>query len=300
LVELLKAARPFELLHCHTGRAHSLAAFTSLLQPKPLLVSRRVDFMPSNSWFNRWKYRRASKVVCVSNCIRKLFLKWGLPPNQLTVIYEAVPAESHPPRAEARRRLHQASPVPLAGLLVGSIGALVGHKDHATLLRAAARVVPRRPEVEFAIVGEGPLREHLVRLRRELKIEGKVHFLGFIDQAQRLLRAFDVFAMSSSMEGLGTIVLDAGLAGVPVVVTAAGGLPEITLNQQTGLVVPVGDASALAQAILRLLDDPALAVRLAEAARQRILADFSVPHMARQYAALYAEILGRALEHQPR
>src|SRR5207302_1216267 len=129
------------------------------------------------------------------------------------------------------------------------------------------------------------------QLRAELKLESVVHFTGFVPQAQRLLPAFDVFAMSSCMEGLGTIVLDAGMAGVPVAATAGGGLPEVVIDEQTGLLVPVGDAGALANAILRLLDERPLALRLANRAQARVRTEFSVEHMAQKYIDLYREVV---------
>src|SRR5205085_2474010 len=91
LVALAKAARSYDLLHCHTGRTHSLGALAMMLRPKPLVVSRRTDFPPPKSWFNRWKYRRADKVVCVCRQVQKVLLDWGLPSEKLSVIYEAVP-----------------------------------------------------------------------------------------------------------------------------------------------------------------------------------------------------------------
>jgi glycosyltransferase involved in cell wall biosynthesis len=96
------------------------------------------------------------------------------------------------------------------------------------------------------------------------------------------------------MEGLGTIVLDAALAGVPVAATAAGGLPEAVLDGQTGLLAPVGDAPALTAVLLRLLEEPALAERLAEAARRRVEQEFSVTNMARRYVDIYQSLLTRS------
>ena len=131
----------------------------------------------------------------------------------------------------------------------------------------------------------------MLHLRSELGLTNSVHFTGFIPQAQRLLPGFDVFAMSSCMEGLGTIVLDAAQAGVPVAATAGGGLPEAVLHEQTGLIAPVGDAAALASALLRLLDDRALAERLARAARERAQTEFSVANMAQRYVEIYQGLL---------
>jgi L-malate glycosyltransferase len=294
LARLMQAAKRFDLLHCHTGRAHSLAALATLGRRKPLVVSRRVDFSPGNSWFNRWKYRRTAMIVCVSKWIYTVMQDWGLPPEQMRVIYEAVPGDAYLPREASLQQLRERTGVPPGQRIVGNIAALVGHKDHATLLRAAKVVSSSRHDVAFIIVGEGELRRYLRQLRSDLGLTDIVHFTGFIPQAQRLLPGFDVFAMSSSMEGLGTIVLDAGLAGVPVAATAGGGLPEAVLHNQTGLLVPVGDAAALADAIMRLLNDASLAARLADAARARIRSDFSVPFMARSYTEIYQEVLAGA------
>ena len=292
LPALLRAARSCDVLHCHTGRAHSLGTLVTVARPKPLVVSRRVDFLPRNSWFNRWKFRRADKVVCVSKWIAKILRAWGLPAGKISVIYEAVPGDAYLPRATCLKELRERTGVTAGQRIVGNIAALVGHKDHATLLRAAKIVTAQRHDVAFVIVGEGELKEKLLRLRSELGLTDTVHFTGFIPQAQRLLPGFDVFAMSSCMEGLGTIVLDAAQASVPVAATAGGGLPEAVLHEQTGLLAPVGDDAALAAALLRLLNDAPLADRLARAAQKRVAAEFSVPNMARRYVEIYREVLG--------
>jgi glycosyltransferase involved in cell wall biosynthesis len=289
LFQLIRAMKSCDVLHSHTGRTHSLAALATLVERKPLVVSRRVDFVPGNSWFNRWKYQRADKIVCVSQCIQKVLGDWGVPREKLTVIYEAVPGDAFLSRAESLRILREKSGIPPGRRMVGNIAALVGHKDQAMLLRAAKLMPDHLRDVAFVIVGEGELKEQLLRLRKDLGLEASVFFTGFIPQAQCLLPGFDVFAMSSSMEGLGTIVLDAGQAGVPVVATAGGGLSEAVIDQQTGLVVPVGDARALADALVRVLSDSALAERLARAAQARIQAEFLPSRMAHKYIQVYQE-----------
>jgi len=287
---LTRAAGKFDVIHCHTGRAHSLCALASR---KPTVVSRRVDFLPRNTWFNHWKFCRANKVVCVSKCIARILQDWGVIPGKITVIYDAVPDDVIQPRETCLQKIRELTGIPKGGRIVGNIAALVGHKDHATLLRAAKIVTAQRNDVAFVIVGEGDLKEYLLSLRNELGLADRVYFTGFVPQAQRLLPGFDVFVMSSCMEGLGTIVLDAAQAGVPVAATAGGGLPEIVLHEQTGLLAPVGDAPQLAAAILRLLSEPALADRLTQAAQNRVRADFSVRLMAQSYLDIYREIAGK-------
>ena len=288
---LRRAARSFDVLHCQTGRTHSMAVLATLTSRKPLVVSRRVHIVPRDSWFTRWKYRRVDRIVCSSRWIERLLQEWGMPPGQMTVIYDAVPGDAFVPREACLAELRERTRVTAGRKLIGNIAALVGHKDHATLLHAARKIAEHRRDVAVIIVGDGPLRDDLVRLRRALDLAETVHFAGFVPQAERLLPGFDVFAMASRTEGLGTIVLDAAMAGVPVAATSGGGLPEAVLHERTGLLAPVGDAAALADALLRLLDDPALAQRLARAARRRVETEFTVVDMARRYVALYETVL---------
>ena len=291
LLKLIRIAGGFDLLHCHTGRAHSLCAVANLMHAKPLVVSRRVDFLPKNKWFNRFKYRRADRLVCVSSHIAGQLREAGFAADRLAVIHDAAPAETFSPKETCLAQLRTLLTLPPGKRIVGNIAALVPHKDHATLLRAAQRVLAQRRDVVFVVIGEGELLENLLRLRAELGLEESFHFAGFVPQAQRLLPAFDVFAMSSCMEGLGSIVLDAALAGVPVVATAGGGLPEIVGDNVTGRLVTVGDDAALAGAIVQLLDEPSTGARLAAAAQARVRAEFSVAAMAAKYEAVYAEVL---------
>ena len=290
LLKLIRIAGDFDLLHCHTGRAHSLCALANLVRAKPLVVSRRVDFLPKNKWFNRFKYRRADRLVCVSSHIAGQLREAGFAADRLAVIHDAAPAETFPGKQTCLEQLRTLLKLPPGKRLVGNIAALVPHKDHATLLRAAQRVLAQRRDVVFVVIGEGELLENLLRLRAELGLEESFYFAGFVPQAQRLLPAFDVFAMSSCMEGLGSIVLDAALAGVPVVATAGGGLPEIVGDNVTGRLVTVGDDAALAGAIVQLLDEPSTGVRLAAAAQARVRAEFSVAAMAAKYEAVYREV----------
>ena len=180
-----------------------------------------------------------------------------------SVIYEAVPGDSICLERPASRNC-------MRGLVCRPVSALSATsprwsdiKITPTLLRAAERG-------DRAAAGGGVCdrrrrraRESLLELRRNWDWRRTVHFTGFVPQAQRLLPGFDAFAMSSCMEGLGTIVLDAALAGVPVAATAGGGLPELVLDQQTGLLAPVGDAAALAEALCGCSLSPPSGQRLA-------------------------------------
>jgi len=292
LRDLLVQGKRYDLLHCHTGRGHSIAAIQGVVNRTPIIVTRRVDFLPSRSAFNRFKFGRASKVVCISQFISKQLHDWGVPADKLAVIPSAVPMPNTSiSREETAKELRRRLNIPDGQKLVGNIAAFVPHKDQATLLRAARRIVDRRSDVAIVIVGEGELRPQLEQLRKDLELERSVYLAGFIPEAEKLLPAFDVFAMSSAMEGLGSIVLDAFAAGVPVAATAGGGLPELVQDRRTGRLVPVRDDAALAQAVIELLEKPSEATQLVANAREFVLTQFSVRHMAEQYLSLYRAVL---------
>ena len=188
--------------------------------------------------------------------------------------------------SESPRREGHEAPV------VGNIGALVSHKGQRDLVEAAARVVRQVPDARFIIAGEGELRPQLEQQVRHLGLEKHVLLIGFRTDVLSVLKAFDVFAMSSVTEGLGTSVIDAMACRRPVVSTRAGGLPELVVEGDTGHLVPVGDAAAMASAIVSLLKDPARRERFGAAGRARVEAAFTVEWMVRATLDAYAALAG--------
>jgi glycosyltransferase involved in cell wall biosynthesis len=232
------------------------------------LGTRRVDF-PLQGPASRRKYRACARVVAVSRAIASVLEAGGVAPERVRVVYEGVP--DRPPQAGGRAALAALGVAPEAPV-IGNVAALTDHKDQATLLEAAARVFAARPEARLVIAGEGELRGALEQRARHPDLAGRVVFAGFRDDLDRLLPAFDVFCLSSHMEGLGTSLLDAMCFARPIVATAAGGIPE-----------------ALAGALLELLTDTRRAATLGAAGRARFQAGFSVERMVDATLAAYAE-----------
>jgi glycosyltransferase involved in cell wall biosynthesis len=172
--------------------------------------------------------------------------------------------------------------------LAVSVGALVPHKDHATLVAAAGRLRDTRPSLHWVIAGEGPLRPALERQIRELDLTGRVHLLGDVPDGRSVLAAGTLCVVSSREEGLNTSVLDAMALGVPVVSTDAGGLPE-ALAQGAGLLCPRADPAALAMLVARVADDAELRARLAATARSRVT-QFSSARMATGMLSVYHSV----------
>ena len=279
----IRRFRP-EVVHAHDP--HALAATL----PTPLrcrVASRRVDFALKGS-VSRWKYLRCARVVGASRAVLRVLRAGGVPEDKLRLVYEGVP--DRPPQPGGRAALAELG-VPEDALVVGNAAALTEHKDHETLLRAAALVVRQLPAVRFVILGDGERREALLALSARLGLSSQVVFAGFRTDLDRLLPVFDVFCLSSHMEGLGTSVLDAMGFGVPVVATAAGGLPEAVEDGATGRLVPVRDAGALAQALLDVLTDAELRRRLGRAGRAAFCGRFTDACMVEGTLAVYEELL---------
>jgi glycosyltransferase involved in cell wall biosynthesis len=163
-------------------------------------------------------------------------------------------------------------------------------KDHTTLLRGFQQVAVARPDVDLLLAGEGPLRGELERLTHSLNLEGRVRFLGVRSDVPALLEAVDLFALTSVSEAASLTILEAMASRLPVVVTAVGGNPEIVRQGVEGLLVPRGDAQAVAGAIMRLLDDPRAAARMGEAGRARVEERYRLAQTIDNYWRLYKRL----------
>jgi len=275
-----------DLVHAHEARALTLAALWKAVHRRPLVATRRVVFRPNGRMATRLKYRAADRIVAISRSVARVMTEWGVPPDRVRVVYSAVATDdqSRPDRVgDIRARFP-------GKRIIGTIGAFTSEKDHETLLRAARRVLEARPDTVFVLLGDGELRARLEAQVADFGVD-RIIFEGFQDDPYSYLRAFDAFAITSREEGLGSSILDAFLYGVPVVATSAGGIPEMVDNGVSGMLCPIGDDFAIAQAINTVLADETLADRLRAGARRRLLEDFTADRMTDGYVAVYSELL---------
>jgi glycosyltransferase involved in cell wall biosynthesis len=192
-----------------------------------------------------------------------------------------------PPIPEERVRLRRALGLGAEDVAIGSVGLLWRAKGQEHLLRALARL----QDVVVFLVGSGADEKPLRDLAVDLGITGRVRFLGWRDDVRQLLQAVDLYVQPSLTEGLPLAVVEAGAAGLPIVASDVGGIPEIITHGANGLLVPPGDPQALAQAIQKLIEDPQMARRLGDAARQAAFERFSAEAMAERYMQLYERLL---------
>lgn len=270
-----------DVVHVHDSHALRLTRWALALagwsgNTTPLVASRRVDFhvRRRSVWF------RADRVIAVSRAVQQVLIADGLPATDISVIPDGIDAEEV--RANAARplgiraRLGLAPDTPLAV----NVAALVDHKDHGTLIRAAAHARALNPALHWAIAGEGERRHALEREIAAQGLQDIVHLLGYVTEADALIREANVFVMSSKEEGLGSVILNAIAIGTPVVATAAGGIPEILPADR---LVPVGDAAALGSRVAGVLSRPPSPFPLAPR--------FTAKSMAEATLALYQALV---------
>jgi len=263
-------------------------------RPK-LVVARRVVFRPGGLavfGLDAWKYHRAEAIIAVSDAVRAGLLSCGVSAERVTVVRDGVEVERFArvagDPAETRRSLG----LEAHERIVLQVGHLGEEKGQRALIAATPAIRAKRSDVRVVIVGEGALRQSLERQAESLGVAPAVLFSGFRppEEIPRILQVADVFAFPSVQEGLGSSLLEAMAAGLPIVATRIGGIGESIRDGETGLLVPPGDSPRLAQAILRLLDDGALSARLARSAQQWVGAEGTKERLIRETIRVYERV----------
>ena len=288
-----------DVVHAHDPHGLAMASLALSLgassigrgRAPALVASRRVDFHLKGNSLSRWKHRQVDCFIAASEAIRRILLVDGVPGERAITVHEGIDVERV--ASVAPVSVHEAFWLPHHAPVVGNVAALVPHKGQRHLIEAAHLVVREIPDARFVILGEGELREQLERQVRDYHLEKHVLLPGFRTDVMGCLKGFDVFAMSSVTEGLGTSLLDAMACSRPIVATTAGGIPEVVADGETGLLVPPRDHAAMAGAIVRLLNDAALRARMGAGGLARVRERFTVERMVAETAAVYARVAGR-------
>jgi L-malate glycosyltransferase len=281
------------IAHWHAARAHAIGAMAGLLAPGPARVlSRRVDFPVRRSPGSRLLYSLPiDTILAISEGVRDALVSSGVPRTAIRVVPSGIDLATHAVPGD-REDIRAREGILADEILVLQIAALAPHKSQRDLLRGARIAIDRRPDLRFWIAGDGPLRSELEAERDALQLGDRVQFLGFREDVIDLLAAADLFCVSSYLEGMGTSTLDAMAAGLPVVATRVGGIPEIVTHGVTGLLVPARDPEALAGALLTLAADPSLRERMGREARIKVMA-FSADRTAERTREAYGDALAR-------
>lgn len=279
-----------EVIHLHDPHAQLMGVLAASLSGLkiPMVLSRRVFFTPKNNGLTRWKYNHGAirYILCVSEAVRQLHIPYLREPERLLV----VPSGIDPSRfqlQDGNDRLRKELGIPPKVPLVGTVGALSAEKDHLSFLKVALKLVSEGSQAYFVLFGEGKEREKLQEFVEGHRLEQRVFFAGFRQDIPQVLPALSVFLFTSRKEGLGTSVLDAFAARVPVVATDAGGIPEMVRHRETGWLAPVGAVRELAEGVSFLLENPVVAAGYTESAWQLLERRFTKQAMGRAMGEVY-------------
>lgn len=286
--ELIRSFRP-AVVHTHGARVDVLDSGVARHLGVPTVTT--VHGFTGGGWKNR-AYQRLQRrafrgfdaVVAVSAPLAEGLVRDGVPADRVHLLRNAWPGRTDfLERLPARELLG----LPREGLRVGWVGRLGREKGADVLLDALARIPDLRLSASF--VGDGPERTDLVDRARALGILPRVAWHGEVLDAARAMKAFDVLVLSSRTEGTPIVLLEAMAAGVPIVATSVGGIPDV-VSPEEAVLVAASDPSALAAAIRTVLEDPAAATARAASAVRRLSSEFAAGPWIARYASLYAAL----------
>ncbi len=294
LSRIIREWKP-QIVHAHDPHAVAMAGLAlSFAAPEPrprIVASRRVDFHLQGHSFSRWKYRQVDLFIAASHAIKQVLEHDGIPAAQIVVVHDGIDVAKID-RLPALD-IHAEFWLPRGVPVIANVAALVDHKGQRYLIEAMPRVLRAVPDAHLVVFGEGELRPALERQIKELHMDKHVILAGFREDVLQLVKSADLFVMSSVTEGLGSTVLDAMAMRLAVVGTHAGGIPEAVVAGTTGLLVPVADAAALADAMVRLLKDAGLRARMGEAGHARVAGQFGVARFLDATLQAYRRVADR-------
>ncbi len=279
-----------DIVNTHSGKDSWVGALAARLAGTALVRTRHLNLPLHRSWYNFVHFLADRIVTCGEAMRRKLIAEHGFPPEQLASIPTGIDFASFQPQS-SRNEVRTALNIAPTAYLVLMAAVIRGVKRHEVAVRAFAQFHRNRPDAVLVLAGEGPMRIDMERLVAELNIVAAVHFLGHRDDIPDLMQAADVLILTSDSEGVPQAVTQGLGLGLPVVATAVGGVPELVIDEQTGLLVPKERPDLIAAALTRLAADPALAARLGAAARDHAQGHYSLTAMLDATEQLYAAVL---------
>lgn len=289
-----------ELVQSHLPDANAYASLAGALASVPVVATYHGQVAKTENYFSSTNLKLAAvkkfskAVVAVSHYLEDELTQLGrIDRNKIEVIYNGVDwtdFETEVDRSAKRRELG----IEPEDRLVVMVANLAVEKGYEFFVRAAKKIASQINKAKFLIIGEGPrfLKEMIEQEIKENQLVDRVRPLGYREDVVEILKVSDLFMLSSISEGLSIATIEAMGVGLPVLVTASGGPEEIVTNAQTGLIVPIASAEALAEAALILLTDNRLALEYAGNARVHVLSKFGLRPMIESYANLYHRMLG--------
>jgi len=296
LVRLVRRTRP-DVVHVHSSIGGLLGRVAAAATRVPAVYTPNgVTDVRAGVLVEQALRPVTARLVAVSTSeadrVRRLRLVRA---DRVRVVANGIDLERDPQPFDLRAHID----VPAAVPLVGTISRLVPQKDPLTWVAMAARVVEQVPDAHFVVVGDGALRDEVTAAVATAGLDGRLHLVPHLPEADRALTSLDVFVMASIFEGAPYAPMEAMRAGVPVVLTDVAGSADLVDDGIDGRIVPARDPGALAAAVVEQLTDRALAAERATRARTTVAERFGGPEMGRRTRAVYAELAGGGDGHVP-
>ena len=296
----------YDLVHFHTARAHALSPWLHTL-PVRRLVTRRMDYPIKAGWLSRFLYdRQVDMVIAISAGVAAALGTAPVSDRPIRIIPSGIDTKQFLPTASQRMAIRRQYGLGEDTTVILMAGALTKRKSPHTLIEAAAQLhsgcrqsqyaqqTDRALSLHYLICGAGPLRQELEAQVRALGLASVFHFAGFCRDLPAYLAAADIFVHTPVWEGLGVAVIEALAAGLPVVASRVGGIPELVADRETGLLIPAQDPSALCNALLQCVRHPDWAKTLGTHGQAKVQTHFDIETTARANEALYYELLAKA------
>jgi len=293
LLHKLLFQKSFDVVHANEPHALTAAWLAGAHKRVPVVASRRVAYPLQKNAIARSRYLATSRILAVSRFVAESVVQSGIPAGKVELVYEGVEI---PPTitSESRERARQSWGVAGNERLLGCVGYLLPEKGQESVLRAMPEVRAKFPGTRSLLAGDGPCRERLEGLAKQLGLQDAVIFAGFVEDVAQVYPALDIFVYPSLAEPLGTSLLAAMAWGLPVLAVASGGVPEYVDDRENGLLIAESNPELAADGLLRLLTDDSLCAQLGRKARQTIEEQFSAGRMAEHTLSVYQKLIDEA------
>ena len=289
LLRIIGKARP-NIVHVHSRRGADLwGGMAAQATRTKAILTRRVD-NPERHWIVAAKCRLYERVITISEAIREIMLAEGVPPAKVVCVRSALDTQRYERPCERTWFLREFN-LEKPQRPVGIVAQLIPRKGHQFLIEAAPAILKGFPDARFLFFGQGPLEGALKDLCRRRGLESHVRFAGFRRDLERILPCLELLVHPATMEGLGLSLLQAAAAGVPIVASRVGGIPEIVDDGVNGYLFDVGDTDAFIDRVLTLLGKPSQAADYGRNGQRKVLSEFAVEKMVAGNLAVYDQVL---------
>lgn len=283
-----------DVIFIHNSESHTQAVLSALLYnlKVPLVLCRTLIKRVDTNFFRKWKYnyKAIKKIICVSYPVVDV-LKYAVKDHSKLCVVGSVTDVNKFKKQQKTGMLHKEFNIPEEYKIIGNIAAFTGFKDHKTWVNAVSELYKRGLKAKYILVGDGPLETEIRNQVKELGLENEIIFAGFRKDIPEILPEFDLFLFTSNNEPTGGVLLESYACHVPIVAANAGGIPEVVVNGETGLLAEVGNPVSFADHVEVLIHNPELQQKFIRNGYQFLIENFTKEVIAKKMFDELDEVL---------